>query len=292
MALPATAATMEDIVIDQQGRPLLAGTTTFSECTENGPKMKKQGVIVPAGCGLNDDDLRGALARFAAEGGTGELIDLVAAGNLPAELIAGPRAPRVRPASLLVLRRPLPQLLAAPGSHEEAADALLAEQARLVPDKFALFRGAVKNKRARWNLCIDDFACEPDYASGQGRVIKFADLPLTAAIRAALPRYFGEKAAGLRAEANYYYEKKSGIGFHGDGERRKVIAVRYGRAIPLHYQWFHRGKPVGDRIVVSLAAGELYAMSEVAVGTDWMSSSQLTLRHAAGGDTYLRIAGQ
>ena len=40
-------------------------------------------------------------------------------------------------------------------------------------------------------------------------------------------------------EGNYYYDiKKCGIGFHGDAERRKVVGIRLGDSIPLHFQWF------------------------------------------------------
>jgi hypothetical protein len=43
----------------------------------------------------------------------------------------------------------------------------------------------------------------------------------------------------------YYDVSKCGIGFHGDAERIKVIAIRLGESMPLHYQWFQNSKPVG-----------------------------------------------
>ena len=156
-------------------------------------------------------------------------------------------------------------------------------------DKQALMRGRVVNKHARWNLIVADAAQEPDYERGRGRVVTFERLPMLRAVRAGVAHYFGARGAGLLAEANYYYDPaQTGIGFHGDAERRIVIALRLGAPIPLHYQWFHRGAPVGARIEIALQPGDMYAMSEKAVGTDWRRSSVLTLRHAAGAPAFLR----
>jgi len=180
----------------------------------------------------------------------------------------------------------------APLAAGDAAAAAFAEQAALMPitDRKALFRGKLLNKNARWNLCFDARAQEPALAEGRGRIVPFAALPLLAAVRSQLPYYFGAaKATDLLAEGNYYYDAgRTGIGFHGDGERRLVIALRLGAPIPLHYQWFLRSAPQGARIALQLRPGDLYAMSEKAVGTDWKRSSIWTLRHAAGAEPYLR----
>ena len=148
------------------------------------------------------------------------------------------------------------------------------------------------NKVARHNLCFADAAQEPDYANGRGRVVDFASVPLTAVVRAALPRFFGPKTVDLFAEGNYYYNAaKCGIGFHGDSERRIVVALRLGASIPLHFQWFASGSPVGRRIALALSHADVYAMCEKAVGTDWKRRIVPTLRHAAGAQKYLTIAG-
>lgn len=139
------------------------------------------------------------------------------------------------------------------------------------------------NKRARWNLCFADEGSEADYENGQGRIIAFGDVPITNAIREELPKYLGEKARGLAAEGNYYYDaKKCYIGEHGDSERRKVVAVRLGETAPLYYRWYYRHEAVSDVMTLSLRHGDMYVMSEKAVGTDWKRSSIITLRHAAG----------
>jgi hypothetical protein len=88
----------------------------------------------------------------------------------------------------------------------------------------------------------------------------------------------------------YYDVSKCGIGFHGDAERRKVIAIRLGESMPLHYQWFQNSKPVGQRIELQINNGDLYIMSDKAVGFDWLKKKQLTLRHAAGCKIYTTIS--
>ncbi len=63
-----------------------------------------------------------------------------------------------------------------------------------------------------------------------------------------------DKAKNLYAEGNYYYDtKKTYIGFHGDSERKIVIAIRLGtEMMPIHYQWFFNSSPIGKRIKIDL----------------------------------------
>lgn len=170
------------------------------------------------------------------------------------------------------------------------ADKLYEEQKKLIYDSKALMRGQVKNKLARHNLCFGDKCQEPEYISGKGRIIAYKDVPQLDKLLNTLPEMFGEKAKNLVAEGNYYYDiKKTGIGFHGDSERKKVIAIRLGASIPLHYQWFLNGLPIGKRVKLTLNHGDMYIMSEKAVGYDWKRRKIPTLRHAAGADKYLTI---
>jgi len=80
------------------------------------------------------------------------------------------------------------------------------------------------------------------------------------------------------------------LGYHGDAERKMVIAIRTGNnTMPLYYQWFYRSKPVGKNFSVDIAPGDFYVMSEKAVGTDWKKKSILTIRHASGAAKYVKI---
>jgi hypothetical protein len=157
------------------------------------------------------------------------------------------------------------------------------EQKNLDWDSQAKMYGRVVKKNARHNLCYGDYSQEPDYENGKGRIVSFDSIPCTEHIRKSMTKFFGEKGEGLNAEGNLYFDtSKCGIGFHGDAERKIVIAVRLGESIPLHYQWFYESKPVGKRVVLELNHGDIYIMSEKATGNDWKKKKCLTLRHAAG----------
>lgn len=156
-------------------------------------------------------------------------------------------------------------------------------------DKKAKMRGKVVNKRARWNNCFGPVAQSPDYEHGKGTVVAFESVPILAKMRKELSVHFEEKAKNLYAEANFYFDEKCGIGFHGDAERKRVICMRLGRSTPMHFQWFHRCLPVGTRCEIQLHHGDLYMMSEKATGFDWKKSSQYTLRHATGHPKYTTI---
>jgi len=155
-------------------------------------------------------------------------------------------------------------------------------------DTKAFMRGKVVNKHARYNLCFANIAQDPNYELGKGRIISYNNTPLLYSIYSQLPYYFGPKANNLYAEGNYYYDKHNcGIGMHGDGERRKVIALRLGSNMPLVYQWYYHSQPVGQKFNIMLEHGDMYIMSQKAVGTDWRSSSKFTLRHGAGCNKYI-----
>lgn len=164
------------------------------------------------------------------------------------------------------------------------------EQFALKPDSKAFMYGRVVNKHARHNLCFDNKGHEPNYEKKMGTVIAYDDVPITKLLKERIEKLLGDKGKDLACEGNYYYDiKKCGIGFHGDAERRKVIGVRLGDSIPLHFQWFYKGKSIGKRIKFTLEDGDMYIMSDKAVGFDWKKRNIKTLRHAAGCDKFLEI---
>ena len=57
----------------------------------------------------------------------------------------------------------------------------------------------------------------------------------------------------------------------------------------LKYKWFYRSKSLGEVCEISLKNGDMYIMSEKAVGYDWKRSSLYTLRHSAGCNKYTKI---
>lgn len=169
------------------------------------------------------------------------------------------------------------------------ADDLMAEQDGLCYDTKAYMYGRVVNKKARHNICFSQKEQEPDYVNKKGSIVSYSSVPKLKKLRKML-KYFGPKAKNMKIEGNYYYNSsKCGIGYHGDSERRRVIGLRLGDTLPICYQWYHKRVAIGKKVTIYLNHGDMYIMSEKAVGTDWKKSSIYTLRHAAGCTKYTNV---
>ena len=159
-------------------------------------------------------------------------------------------------------------------------------------------RGKRLNKLARTNLCfVAGREQEPAVYEGKGTIY---DLKKLEALNRGVEKLKEQIAMGLieigsktKVEINvvegnrYYNLKKTGIGFHGDTERVVVICISIGcDNYPMRWQWFKAGMPVGEPIDVILNCGDVYIMSEKAVGAEWKKSSIYTLRHSAGAEKY------
>jgi alkylated DNA repair dioxygenase AlkB len=246
----------------------MAYSVTFCDAAENGVGMEQIGN--KRNTGFTKEELLGAKAEFEAKGCICELVELHQDFD------------EVEEAYILIIRDGVK-------AFGVDKDDLINEQKTLEYDTKALMRGIVKNKRARHNICFSDYSQEPDYPAGKGRIINFKDVKFLNQIRKNLSSFIGANATNLQAEGNHYYDmKKCYIGYHGDAERRLVIAIRLGESHPLLFQWHHRGKKVGKKIRLNLDHGDMYIMSDKAVGTDWKRPSIYTLRHAAGCEKYLK----
>jgi hypothetical protein len=261
-------------------------TLTFGDVAENHASMQQIGQKADAGQGFTVAELMTIEQQLNARGIRTNLYQLHTLANLDPSI-------QLDSAAVLVIRHGVGALLggnAAIASLQEAQrfhQDLFNEHANLNFDKKAFMYGRVVNKHARWNLCFDDIASEPDYANRSGRVIAIGTLPLTNTIVQRFAAEFGPKAQNLKGEGNYYYNiDKCGIGWHGDTERRKVIAVRLGQQMPIYFQWYINNAQVGSRIRCDLNGGDIYIMSEKAVGCDWKRKSIYTLRHSAGANKF------
>ena len=172
----------------------------------------------------------------------------------------------------------------------------------VVDGKTVKLRGKVMNKRARTNIC---FACdieqEPDYINGKGRIadfnktkyIKKYSEKIVKCLNLCMKEIKSKTEIKMEVvEGNRYYDlKKTGIGFHGDTERVVVICITIGGGgnFPMCFQWFHKKRPIGEMIEFGLNDGDVYVMSEKAVGRDWKKSTFPTLRHAAGAKKYTTL---
>ncbi len=242
-------------------------TLTFGDCAENHRGMQAIGEMAKSGLLL--EELQATQVWFEMAGKKCEMVDL-------REMLDDDVREQAEPAFLLIVRGGCDVLGA-------TAEELYAEQKDLTWDSKAFMYGRVVNKKARHNLCYSDFSQDADYESGKGTVIPFTELPKLASIRKSLGDITGKKITGLQCEGNRYYDiKKTYIGFHGDTERRIVVAIRLGADFPIHYQWYQKSEPIGKLFTTILRNGDVYYMSEKAVGFDWKKKTKMTLRHAAG----------
>ncbi len=162
-------------------------------------------------------------------------------------------------------------------------------------------RGRRMNKRARTNLCfVDDREQAPAVYEGKGTIYDLKKMGMLRSGVEALKKQIAEGIIAIDSktkveinvvEGNRYYDlKNTGIGYHGDTERVVVICFSIGGSnYPMRWQWFKDGMPVGNQIQISLNDGDVYIMSEKAVGADWKLRKPYTLRHAAGAKKYISL---
>ena len=250
---------------------------TFGDVAENHKGMQKIGTLSNSGFNLND--MNKMKEWFEAKGCKCNIINL--------HWLLDENLQKENQAYLLTVKNAVNALL----DDENGKDALFKEQDELEKDKKAFMYGRVVIKYARHNLCFGEAHQAPNYEEGMGTVYAFDEVPLLKKIRCGLGEISGEKGTNLQAEGNYYYDvKKCGIGFHGDTERKKVIAFRLGAKIPLCYAWYHDNEVISDVITIdNLEHGDMYVMSEKTTGFDWRSKTKYTLRHAAGCEKYTTI---
>ena len=249
--------------------------------------MEKVGEMAAEGDGFTLEDLQQA-AEFATSefGCSCRIVDL---GDGIRDIV-GDAVPveAVRPAYVLVIRG----LTTGVEEFNQLLDV------KWDTKYFDTRRKKVLNKHARSNNIVGYFEQDADYENGKGTVVHFERVPALKALLEERLHMLGERFKKLiLAEGNRYGDggaKKNGIGFHGDAERCLVLAVRCGAkggspSMPMKFQWYYKNSPVGEMANIELQTGDVYVMSEVAVGTDWRHSSRLTLRHATGADKYVTI---
>ena len=250
---------------------------TFGDQGENHVGMEKVGAMVQEGEGFNLEDLEGHKREFEEWGVKCEIYDL-------RDLV---EKDSVKEAYILVVRGVLSHLI-------KNKEDLFSEMKTFEWDRkyYCTRRKKVLNKHARANVCFGEVSSEPDYENKKGRVVGYGDAVVLGEVRKRLMAVLGKKGDNLICEGNRYFDlRKCGIGWHGDAERRKVVALRLGEEMDMQFRWFHRFNSCGKTLKLKLQHGDMYIMSEKAVGTDWKRSSQWTVRHAAGreGSKYLKV---
>lgn len=270
-------------------------TITFGEVATSHIGMNEHGNILNNG--LTYEDLLNAQNKFNNLGYETELINLKCLLSLQtikdkcddmklSSFLDNDE--NSEPAYILIIRNGLDCILK---KKNLTVNDMYLEHENLKHDKkyYCNRKNKVLNKIARYNLAFGNESIEPNYESNQGRIIGWNDILCTKLIRKKLHKFFGSKAKKLNAEGNYYYSSLSGIGFHGDVERRIVIGARLGNTMNLVFKWFLKSKPLSDPLILHLNNGDLYAMSSKATGYDWKKRNIPTLRHSAGSSKYTKI---
>lgn len=250
-------------------------TVTFGDVSENGVGMKKQGTMAEQGFSVEQiHDVAAVCTEMGIECEVYHLHDL-----LPDDVDTDGLE-----AAVVVMRGAATRILEESG---ESVDSLRDFLFGLPWDTKEKMRGTVKNLRARYKVCFGDEAIAPDIAEGQGTVIPFSDSPELVILREFVGDLLAPDATNLEAEGNCYYDiTKCGIGYHGDAERLKVVAVRVGAPMNICWHWYIWSKRIGTKFSLTLNHGDMYIMSQKTTGYDWRKKKIHTLRHAAGCDKY------
>lgn len=261
-------------------------TITFGEKVENGPNQQQIGSSISEG--LSCEEIKNIKKRFSSKFSECKSIIVNLKIALPDS-----QQEKAEDASILIVRNGARLLL----ESESKVDDLFKElqesgNGGLKWDSkyFDVRRQKVLNKRARHNLCFGPEHQDADYKNKKGTIYAFEEVPILSKLRDEITNLCeNKKIKDLFVEGNRYYDiSKTGIGFHGDGERKITIGVRLGETIPLHYFWYHKTNRIGERIKITLNHGDIYFMSNKATGNDAKKRNILTLRHAAGCENYLK----
>ena len=272
--------------VDEARRVLFKkfATLTLGDVGENHVDMEKLGT--PATHGYSMEMMAFLKARLEALGAVCEPC------SLNDGLLGTEYEGQGDPAEVLVVRGGVNAIL----KNSQGADALEREvdkDATMDSRIYSNKHGGVVEKDARWNNCFGPKAQKANIVERKGTIVGYDKVPLLKQIidwfyDAETEFYDKEEAVRMIAEGNYYYDESCGIGAHGDAERWKAIGIRLGRCAPLGYRWRLRGKGVGKKMVFKFEHGDMYIMSEKAVGRFWKRRASLQLVHAAGAEKYMK----
>ena len=152
-------------------------------------------------------------------------------------------------------------------------------------------RQKVLNKHARANVCYGKNGRASDFENKKGTIVGFDQSPLVERLLRVVEILMNDK--DLIVEGNQYDDvDKNGIGPHGDTERVLVACLRVGEAMTMKFGMFNDCLMKGKSFKTIINGGDLYFMSEEAVGAEWKYRSKWTWRHAAGAKKYLKMKGE
>jgi len=259
-------------------------TVTLGDVGENHVDMEHVGT--PATHGYSMEMMAFLKGRLEALGAVCEPV------NLNEGLVGTQYEGQGDPAQVLVVRGGVNAILQNPCGADELEQEV-DKDATIDSKIWSRKHKRVVNKNARWNNCFAPKSQKSDIVNKKGTVVGYDDVPLLKRMidwfyDAETEFYDKEEAVRMIGEGNYYYDESCGIGAHGDAERWKAIGIRLGLCAPLGYRWRLRGKGVGKKMVFKFEHGDMYIMSEKAVGRFWKRRASLQLVHAAGAENYMK----
>lgn len=257
---------------------------TWGDCGENHAGNQQVGKIQETGTGVTMDDLKRFYHYYTENvGGKAELRTFSVPENCPHKDKAG----------VLILRNFL---------DNDKTELLLEELLSKTWDsKFLNKRtNKVLNKHARENLIfMRGVSQEAEYEKGKGTIENIDDMPILSKVdnkMREINKHISKHTCDLICEGNKYRIKarikteQQGIGWHGDAERIRVFALSVGgKDYCIKWCLFHQNAPQMEPEEFYLNSGDVYIMSELAVGQQWNKSSLWTWRHAAGHEKYVSL---
>ena len=261
-------------------------TTTWSLTIGNGGEnhtgMEFLGKRRKKGEGWTIDRLLGA--KDVLENIFGKKVEVFNLNELCLENVEIPEKQRPKDAYLMVVRNFLTK---------EVHENFKKELSSYEWDRkyFDTRRQKVLNKHARANVCYGKTGRAADYENKKGTIIGFDQSPLVEHLLKEVHILMEDE--NLIVEGNQYDDaNKNGIGPHGDTERVVVACLRVGASMPMKFGMFNNSLMKGKSFQTIINGGDLYFMSEEAVGAEWKHSSKWTWRHAAGAPKYLKMNGE
>lgn len=252
---------------------------TFADVCDHDLESAKVGK--PAEQGLTLEDLIRAQKQFENLGAFCELTDL---GNFLPRNYKEKVPFKYETGHILVIRNGINFLLK--DINKTDAD-LMQEQKNLNWDTTAVSRKhrttkteGIVTKSNNWSLCFADEPKVQNLKANEGTVVAFNDVPCTNHVRNKLVELMGSTVKDIVGEGRFYFDLyKCNTKHHGEINKKILICARFGAQFPLHFQWFVKWKAVGSPAKFMLNPGDMYILTNKAIGNDWRKATILTLRH-------------
>lgn len=192
-------------------------------------------------------------------------------------------------AAVLVIKKGIDKLLEFVNS---TSDDMFKELSAVKWNKKEIINGKSKNTKNYWNIKMNELTDDINinYEKKIPNMIDYNNIPLTHRIRDIIPNFIGDKAKDLEGTGyNYWDVTKTGKTWNAQTDKRKIFGVHLGESSQIYFQWYFNDVPKGQRMAIDLEHGDMYFLSEKAVGFDGNKVNAPILRHAYGHEDFAEI---